>query len=467
MKKTYIAQIVAALMAGAMGSGAHAAAFQLLEQNASGVGNAFAGSGAAAEDASTAYFNPAAMPFMAQPSQVSMAIDLVKPTIKFHNNGSTTGLMVPASKAGGDGGDAGSVNVVPDLHITYALNDKMSLGFSFGAPFGLKTDYDPSWIGRFQATLSDIKTYNANPSFAYKFAENFSVGAGVSYQRMEATLEQAVNFGALAGATLCPTLSPACLGQTAPLVAGKEGSSSVEGDSTAWGWNLGAAWQVSQSTRVGLSYRSAIKHNLTGDVSFVRPTFASAGLNAGIAAKTPDGPVSVDVKLPDTWILSTFQQINDQWSLQGDISWTGWSSIKTLDIYRSNGTLLASSYYNWKDTWRVALGGGYQMSPELKLRAGVAYDQSPVEDQYRTPRMPDNNRTWLSLGMNYKFTPVFSVDAGYSHLFLQDTSINDSGYHADYNPGGINSTNPVVRGTLKGDYTGSVDILAVQANYAF
>lgn len=460
--------MVAALGLAATGASL-ASGFQLLEQNASGVGNAFAGSGASAEDASTAFFNPAAMPFMAQPRQVSTVLDFVRPSAKFQNGNSTAPALFTPDKIGGDGGDAGKWSAVPAFHLAYAIDKNLSLGFSFGAPFGLKTEYPTDWRGRFNATTSDIKTLNANPSIAYRINDMVSVGAGLSYQHFEATLSQAVNFGALAYSKICPkgyATGALCVNPAAIGVINKEGSSEVNGDSNKWGWNVGLALQLSPSTRVGLSYRAAIQHDLQGDVNILRPSI-NALIDPALAAAAPSGKVHVAVKVPDTWTLSTFQQLNDRWTLQGDIARTGWSSLKSLDIYRDSGALLSSTYYNWRDTWRVSLGGSYQYSESLKLRAGVAYDQSPVRDDTRTPRLPDNDRTWVSFGVNYKFTPALSIDGGYSHLFVKNAPVNDSGYHSDYNPGGINSSNAASRGVLNGEYQGSVDILAMQLNYAF
>ncbi|MCX9157756.1 outer membrane protein transport protein [Niveibacterium sp. 24ML] len=491
MQRKQIAQLITALMGVASAGGAYASAFQLLEQNGQGIGNAYAGSAASAEDASTAYFNPAAMPMMKQPSQVSLGLDLVKPTAKFNDGGSTPPRFITASNVGGDGGDAGGVAPVPATHITVGLNEAMSVGLSIGAPFGLKTEYESDWMGRFHAVRSDLKSININPSFAFRINKMISVGIGASYQHFEAELTQAVNFGALGYSGVCASSGLATCNALA--AAGtfnnKEGTSQVKGESDDWGWNIGIALQPTDSTRVGLSYRSAIKHRLTGDVTFTRPSIAVPGLDQAIAAQTPNGPVMVDVKLPETWILSAFQQINEQWSLQGDVSWTGWSSLKTLDICRTgNGDckpttdgstpvipgIVSSTYENWKDTWRVAFGGAYQMNNTWKFRAGLAYDQSPVEADYRTARLPDSNRTWLSLGANYRFSEAISFDVGYTHIFMSESTIDESGYHAEYNPKataaattGINTTNPISRGTLKGEYDGSVDILGMQMNWAF
>lgn len=470
MKKTQIAHLVAALLGCAATGSAFASAFQLYEQNASGIGNAFAGSAAAAEDASTAYFNPAAMVFMANPRQVSISVDAVKPTANFDNRGSTAAKN---AQLGGNGGDAGPYSYVPSGHIAYALSKDFSLGLSVGAPFGLKTEYENGWAGRYQALLSDLKTENVNPSFAWRINDKIAVGAGLNYQRFTAELSQAVNFGA----AMCANASVSAL-CSAGLLSNQDGTSSVSGSSNAWGWNVGIAAQLSETTRVGFSYRSAIKHKLTGSVNFTYPDVSlpssvpngaaiSSGLNAAIRAQAANGPVSVEVKLPDSWTVSAFQQLDERWSLLADASWTGWSSLRSLDIYRDSGSLLSSSYYNWKDSWRVALGGGYQWNQDLKLRAGLGYDQSPIRADYRTPRLPDTDRIWLSFGFNYKLSQHVTTDVGYTHIFMKNTDIAESGYHADYNPGGINTTSAASRGTLVGQYSGSVDMLGVQFNYLF
>ncbi len=458
MRKTQMARLIAAVLGGAAATGASASAFQLLEQNATGVGNAYAGSAASGEDASTAFFNPAVMPMMEKRNQVSFVLDLVKPTAKFRDEGSTAPRFI--TNTGGTGGDAGSVNAVPATHMTFALNQDMSLGLSIGAPFGLKTHYDDDWQGRFHAVKSDLKMISVNPSFAYRFTPMFSMG--IVYQHFEAELTQAMNFGGIvcdvAGA-LCPSITG--------LLQDKEGFTQIKGKSDAFGWQLGVALQPSPSTRIGLAYRSAVKHKLEGDANITRPTFGIALIDTGLAQRAASGPVHVEVKVPDTLILSAFQKLDDQWSIQGDISRTGWSSFKTLDIYRDSGELLSSTYYNWKDTWRVAVGGGYQANAAWKLRAGLGYDQTPVETKYRSPRLPDSNRTWLSFGANYKFSEAISFDVGYTHIFMAKSEIEEDGLHEEYNPGGINTTNPQNRGVLKGHFDGAGDILGMQMNYSF
>ncbi len=458
MKQKRIARLVAIAIGTAAAGSAFASGFQLLEQSATGLGQAFAGSGANAEDASTAFFNPAAMVFMARRNQISVGVVMIKPTIEFADKGSTPAVL---TRSGGDGGDAGPWAGVPNIHATWGVTDRVSLGFSAGGTFGLRTNYEDDWRGRFLAVKSDLKGKNFNPSIAWRVTDTVSLGAGASYQTFDAELTQAINFSAL----MCgnPGVAALC---GAGLLNNNDGFSSLKGSSDAWGWNIGIALQPSDTTRIGVSYRSAIKHHLTGDVTMSYPDVAlpvvvpggaqiAGGLNTAIRTAAPSGPAEVDIKLPATWIVSTFQQLDDKWTLSGDISWTGWSSLQSLDVYRANGVLLSSTPYNWKDTWRVALGGAYLLNEQWKLRAGVGYDQSPVPDAYRHARLPDNDRAWVSFGANWALTKSLSLDTAYSHLFMHKTQIYET------------SPQPAASGTLVGEYSGYVDMFGVQMNYAF
>ncbi|MFW2455596.1 OmpP1/FadL family transporter, partial [Methyloversatilis discipulorum] len=234
---------VLALAIGAFGSTAsHAAAFQLLEGNASGLGNAYAGSAAVAEDASTVFFNPAGMTLLPG-RNVAFSVDLVRPQAEFSDRGSTGPGGAPG--VGGNGGDAGDWAAVPAGYMTWQLTDRLFAGLGVGAPFGLKTEYPNSWVGRFHAVKSELKTVNINPSIAFKVSDVFSVGFGVNFQRIDADLTKVATAGG----------GSALLGR-------------IEGDDTAWGWNIGAMYQLSPTTRLGLAYRSKIDYELKGTSKF-------------------------------------------------------------------------------------------------------------------------------------------------------------------------------------------------------
>ena len=406
---------------------AHAAGFALIEQNASGLGNAYAGQAAAATDASTVFFNPAGMGLLPG-SQLVVAGNLIKPSAEFQNGGSTA---APLQTLGDTGGDAGGLGFVPNLYYVTPVNQDLSFGIGLNAPFGLKTEYDQSWMGRFQAVTSEVKTINLNPSLSYKLNETVLLGLGLSAQYIDAKLTNMVNYSALAGGALGANL---------------QGVADVEGDDYGWGYNLGALFNLG-NTRVGIAYRSEVDYTLEGDVSFANVPAPMAG-----NALLQTGSVTADVTMPASASLSLFHKLSPGVDVLADITWTGWSSFDVLTVRRTSGTVVSSTNENWQDSWRYSLGVTWHQDAAWTWRAGVAYDETPVEDAYRTPRIPDESRTWVALGGQYRLSGKSALDFGYAYLFVEDASINSTVAGA---------------GTLLGNYDNSVNILSAQYTYTF
>lgn len=389
---------------------AHAAGFSLIEQNASGLGNAYAGAAAVAEDASTIYFNPAGMTLLPD-RQLVVVGHLIKPKMEF------SGTVTPAV-GGGQGGDAGDLTFVPNAYFAYRLTPDVHLGLGLNSPFGLKTEYDTGWVGRFQALKSEVKTININPSIAWKVNDQLSLGGGLNVQRVEATLTN--------------NISPAAPGSLM----------TVDGDDYGWGWNLGVLWQPATGTRIGLSYRSEVDYTLEG-------TLAS---NVSLPLP-PSGEVTADLTLPASASLSVFHKLSPNVDVLADVTWTGWSSFDRLAVvYTSIAYPLPPTPENWDDNWRYSLGATWHMSDAWSLRGGVAYDETPVPDFYRTPRIPDGSRTWLSVGGQYRFSERSRIDFGYAHLFVEEVGLKSP-------PSG-----PII---LTGEYDNAVDILSAQYTHSF
>jgi long-chain fatty acid transport protein len=427
MIKPKYTQLVTALSLGLVSSYAGAAGFQLLEQNVSGLGNGYAGSAAVAENASTIFYNPAGMTQL-KDREFSAGLAAIGPSFKFTNNGSSVGNLTGT----GNGGDAGSWAYVPNAYLSWALNKDLYVGVGLSAPFGLKTEYNKPWVGSAQANSFSVETLNLNPSIAYRVNDAVSVGGGVSYQHIDAKYQR------VAATVLSPTSSV---------------TAKLAGD--AWGWNVGALIAVSPATKVGVSYRSTVNYDLTGDI-----VTANSGAGAAFDASRTSG-TKASLKLPDTAILSATHQLNDKWQLLGDISWTGWSSIPKLDLVRTsgplNGQLGQSLLTDFRDSWRVAVGGNYQYRPDLKLKFGLAFDQTPVRGETsRLVSLPDNDRTQLSGGAQWTLSGGATVDVGLAYLMFADASINNDQTKATE-----------LRGLVKGNYTGSAVLLGVQYSMPF
>ncbi len=447
MKKISSALLAAALVTA---STSHAAGFALIEQSASGMGNAFAGGAAGAEDASTIFFNPAGMTYLPD-NQLVIAVHVIKPSVNFSNNGSHSG--VGTTMTGGNGGDAGDLALAPNFYFTKAVSDSVRLGIGVNAPFGLKTEYDSDWAGRYQALKSELKTININPSVAFKVNNMISLGAGVSYQRAEATLTNAVDFGTICAGT---ALKAACAG-TGVTPQKADGLASIKGDDWSWGYNLGAILQPGDTTRIGLAYRSEVRQNLSGSASF-GGTPALFGLSPTLTNLFANGNVTAKLTLPASFSASIFQKINAQWDVMGDLTWTEWSSFNELRVIRSSGPLAGQTLTvqpeNWSNSVRASIGASYRYNDKLKARIGVAFDESPVSSTARTPRIPDTNRTWLSLGANYRCTPESHVDIGYSHIFVKDATLSQ---------GAVGTP----AGNLVGNYNNDINILSLQYTHTF
>lgn len=400
-----------------------AAGYALIEQNASGMGNAYAGAAAVAEDASTIFFNPAGMTYI-QGTQAVGAIHFIKPNAEFNNQGSVAAAGKPL---GDEGPNAGDLALVPNAYFKMDFNENIKLGLGINAPFGLKTEYDKEWLGRFQADMSELKTINFNPAIAFKVNDQLSLGFGISAMWAEATLTRAVNFGG----------------------AG-QGSVKIKGDDWGFGYNLGAIYQATADTRFGIAYRSKVEQHLDGDAKFRRPT----GIPFSVA---PDGDVTADVSLPASLSFSAFSHLNDKWELMGDITWTRWSQFERLAVYRNGGALLTETIENWDNTMRYSVGVNYLYSDAIKLRAGLAYDEEAIKDEFRTARIPGNDRKWLSMGASYVMSPTSKFDVGYTHLFISDAKIDDN----------QNTLAKGFNGRVRGEYEGSVDILSLQYTHNF
>jgi long-chain fatty acid transport protein len=432
------------------------------------LGHAYAGGAAAAEDVSTIFYNPAGLVRL-QTTQVVVAGNLICLSAKFKDSGSQPAAFQPL---GGTGGEAGDCAVVPNMYIGIPFTDKWSFGLGVNVPFGLKTEYDSDWLGRFQGVKSELQTINVNPVLSWEPTKNLTVGGGVSWQHVKATLTSRVNYAgafaqgvgaAVAGGVVPPAAANPLIGSA----FGLQSDAHVDGSDSAWGWNVGVLWQANEQTRWGAAYRSRIKYTVSGNIDIGNPTSLGAlpptlaPVGAAIMQQVSANPqlqsggVKLNIEMPDTANVSVFHQFNNQWDLMADLQWTGWSSIQELRIQRLNGAPDIVTPENFRNTWRASVGANYRYSDAWTFRGGIAYDQSPVKDEDRTPRLPDNNRTWLAFGVQYKFSPQVAVDAAYAHIWVKEPSINQ------------NAGSTASNGLINGTYDSNVNIVGLQLTYTF
>jgi len=452
-----------------------ASGFQLVEQNASGLGNAYAGQAAGVKNASAIFFNPAALTRL-KGWNIVASVEPIGVGTTFADSASTrpyAGPFVFPVPLGNEGGDAGGWIPVPNAYVSGQVSDRIWLGVAVNVPFGLETDWDPAWMGRFHATKSKVEALNINPTIAIQLTDAFSIGGGANYQHVKADLGQGVAYGSLsyvgtaqAVAGLPPALQAAALAavvsQLGPQGLALEGPALISGDSNAWGWNAGALLKLGEQARVGVSYRSKVKHDVEGDVEFTdAPTFSLPGplapIGAGLNARFASGPVTTTIELPETFSVAAAWE-GEKVEVLADWTYTGWDSISSLDIAREGGAALSSVPLRFESTWRAGLGANIKMNDTWTLRLGTAYDKAPVQDEFRTPRLPDNDRIWAAGGFEWKLSEKARVDVGYAHLFIDDASSNL--------PNQATPTSTPV-GNLVGTYNAKVDILGAQLTLSF
>ncbi|MDQ8032777.1 fatty acid transporter [Bordetella genomosp. 1] len=417
----------------------HAAGFQLLEQNASGLGNAYAGSAANPENASVMYYNPAGITYL-KGANATAGVNFIWPSFKFRDNGDSRNPGAPglpgstglggSVPTGGNGGDAGHLGVVPNAYFSWQVNEQWYLGIGVGAPFGLMTEYDDDWVGQYHSNKFDIRTINVNPTIAYKVNDQFSMGFGLNWQRIDAEYKKK---------TVVPLPGT-------PFFS--NGDAKLKLDDDAWGWNIGFMLQPTEATRIGLSYRSKIRYKAKGDTDV-------SNISTPLGTQSVSYDASANVDLPDSLILSASHQLNERWELLGDVSWTGWSSIQELKIKNSGGPT-DTLPLGFRDTWRVALGANYKFAPQWKWKFGVAYDQSPVHKASDRPTsLPDTDRWWFATGVQWAPTANTTIDLSYAYLYLRDTDIDTT------------SGSQASKGRVAGTYSGKGNIVGLQVSTRF
>jgi long-chain fatty acid transport protein len=477
---------------------ADAGSFALNEQSVSGLGTAYAGGAAQAEDASTIFFNPAGIALLEQ-GEFQLGGQFVMPQATFTNEGSRYNLPNTSANglriSGGNGGDGGVDHLLPNIYLSQPVfrspqYGDLSVGVGLSVPFGLETDYSPGWVGRYAALRSKLTTFDIQPTIAYRLFDRISFGASMDIQYASARLTQAIDFGLL-GAQRTGQFEqalPALLAaQGVPVAAipavikatqqaynnagfvpgGRDGISELTADDWRLGFTLGAIFEYwkgddhsfFQDGRIGVSYRSGISHTLKGNVSFRDvPTITAPG--APVQFPQPnafqdvffDQNATAQLELPEIYHFSLYQRFERQFAVMGDIAWTRWNSLQSIPIVLQNSPTASSVIeLGYKDTLRYAIGLEWYATKNFTFRLGFAYDETPIQSAtLRTPAIPDNNRYFLSAGLRWSATRFMDFDVGYAHLFVQDPTVDltDSQGHE-----------------LRGKFDAAVDIVSASVTF--
>ena len=393
MKKVTLIKSTLSLAVALASSSVFASGFALNEQSISGMGTGFAGRSSSADDASTVFGNPAGMSRLKR-EQVTVggAAVIAKSDI------SGTGTF-----GGSNDGDMVPVVGVPMGYYVKPIDDHWTFGFGMYVPFGLLTDYENGFAGRYYGSKSEVQVVTLQPTISYAFNDKVSIGFGPTINRIDGALESA-------------TLNAATPGRN-------DGKVKISGDDTAIGYNIGILVQATDSTRVGLTYHSMVDYKLEGDTKIQGSgfsVFSGSKFDASLKIKTPE---SVD--------LSVTHELDDQWTLYAGSTWTRWSRLENITVQNDVPAPLAGSAFqtiteeqNWHDTWAHAIGASYKVNKEWVLRTGFTVDQSPTNNHDRSPRIPTGDRKVFSLGAGWSPNDDMTIDVAYSYLWEEDTKVN-------------------------------------------
>ncbi|EGU29361.1 outer membrane protein transport protein [Vibrio scophthalmi] len=412
---------------------ANAAGFQLAEYSATGLGRAYAGEAAMADNAGSQWRNPALLTYL-EGTQVSVGAIYVDPNIDIE--GTSKAGSVPAHAS-----DFAHDAVIPNFYLSHKYNDKFALGFALGTNYGMETDLGADFAAANHGNEASIITKEANLNAAYQLTPTVSIGGGVRYVMAEGS------FGAVTPNHMAPLN-----GLTLKY---------MEGDDKAWGWQLGSLWQINDANRIGFTYKSEVELTLEGHARGLG--FDKVG---GSIFNPQQYAGSMDLALPATAEIATFHQVSEKVAIHTSINWTDWSSFKTLEAnipeFGANSSQLIK-HENWEDNYRFAIGSTYQYNSKLQLRTGVAYDTSAVSEEHRTATIPETDRLWLSIGAGYQWSEQLSLDAGFTYIMAKDAKMQET--RVD---GAKPLTDPSdFGGNFEGEVTGSIWLIGVQANYTF
>ncbi|RQW69527.1 transporter [Halomonas sp. YLB-10] len=427
--------LAVAVATAALSGQAMAGAFQLNEQGVSGQGTSNAGRASTVTDATIVFGNPAGMSFLDR-AQVTAgtAFLTVDTDIDSAGDGSNEGDMVPDT-------------FIPFGFYVQPINDNLHFGLGVYAPFGLITDYEGQFEGRFYGDRSKVEVVTIQPTISVKFSEQFSAGFGLTYNQIDGELTANTPGGPVG---LFDGTTGAPLGGNG--LAG-EGDVDVEGDDNAWGFTFGAMYKPWEHTTFGFAYHSEVEYDLEGKARFTNVRAAQPGpvpgsVAAGTFSQQTDADLSIT--LPEVWDFSVTHELNDRWTVMAGAAMTNWSEFDELRVENDVREIVEAQ--NYEDSWQYSIGTAYQLNPQWVLRTGLAYDETPIKDEYRSVRVPSDDRIIFSLGAGWTPTPDLTVDVAYSYIHESDAELSQEEEN---------------RGTYEADFENTAQAFGAQLTYRF
>lgn len=457
LKKTVLLLGTAFAAASVHASGYH---FGTQSVNAQSTANAAA---AEAADASTIFYNPAGLTKL-DSSQISVNANIVLPSIHYEADSATdfTGLPVQGSKSG----KITKTTVAPHIYGAYKVNDNLTVGLGVYVPFGSATEYEKDSVLRHNINKLGLTSIAVEPVAAWKLNERHSFDAGIIAQHTSAELRKYADWGIMEKAKALKETPP---NPTKAAQIKADGHADVKGSDWGFGYQLAWMWDINDRARVGVNYRSKVSHTLKGDAEWAADGAAAKAMWSTMLAAngyTANEKARVKIVTPESLSVHGMYKVSDKADLFGDVTWTRHSRFdkaelvfekeKTIVNGKSDRTTITP---DWRNTYKVGFGGSYQISEPLQLRAGIAFDKSPVRNaDYRMNSLPDGNRIWFSAGMKYHIGKNHVVDAAYTHIHINDTT---------YRTAKASGNDVDSKGASSARFKNHADIIGLQYTYKF
>lgn len=432
--------LAVAVAAAAVSGQAMAGAFQLNEQSVSGQGTSGAGRASSVNDATIVHGNPAGMSFLNR-AQVTgggvyLTVDSDIDNASGSASGSNEGDMVPNT-------------VIPFGFYVQPINDNLHFGLGVYAPYGLITDYEGQFQGRFFGDRSKVEVVTVQPTISVKFSDQFSAGFGLTYNQIDGELTANTQGGPVGFFDQTGAFTPTG-------VAG-EGDIDIEGDDNAWGYTLGMMYKPWEHTTFGFAYHSEVDYDLEGKARFtnVRGT-GSPTVVPGLGPVVPVGTATqqtdadLSITLPAVWDFSVTHELNDRWTLMAGAAMTDWSEFEEIRVENDVREIVEAQ--NYEDSWQYSVGTAYQLNQAWVLRTGLTYDETPIKEDYRSVRVPSDDRVIFSLGAGWTPMEDLTVDVAYSYIHETEASLSQEEEN---------------RGTYEADYDNTAQAFGAQVTYRF
>ena len=407
--KAVLAAAIAAASTQAMANG-----LALNEQSASSAGSAYAGRASTAANASTLFGNPAGMSRLER-AEVSGGLAFIDASTDISD---AEGQLAPGLPVSGtNDGDMVPFSTIPFGYYVTPISDKLHAGIGVYAPFGVESDYENGWQGRYEGVTSMVQVVTIQPTVSYAFNDRVSVGFGPTINHISGELTSNVPAAAF---------NPA-------LAAMSDADVEIEGDDIAYGYNLGVLFGITDRLDWGLTYHSKVDYSLEGDTTI-------SGTPAPVAPAI-DGKydAELDITMPESVDTSFRFQATDALALYAGATFTRWSRLEGIEVENSGVNAMFQSSFGtiteeleWEDTWSFAVGGAYQLNPKWVIRAGYAFDESPTNDQHRTVRIPVSDRDIYTLGAGWNVSDDLTLDAAYAYIDEEKGEVNQDTYSADF-----------------------------------